>query len=65
MTEIKEKSSCSCGRSPVGRCLGWHDLTEKDYQIELKKFQKNLKKNSKQYIIQKQSMALVINGLIN
>lgn len=40
MTENKKKGSCSCGRSPVGRCLGWHDLTESDYQIELGKFKK-------------------------
>ena len=23
--------SCSCGRSPTGKCVGWHDLTEKQY----------------------------------
>ena len=25
-------SECTCGRSPTGNCLGWHNLTEKKYQ---------------------------------
>ena len=24
--------SCTCGRSPTGKCIGWHNLTEEDYQ---------------------------------
>ena len=40
----KNKKNCSCGRSPVGRCLGWHDLTESEYQIELKKYQEKTEK---------------------
>ena len=23
--------SCGCGRSPTGRCIGWHNLTEEQY----------------------------------
>ncbi len=23
---------CGCGRSPTGRCIGWHGLTESEYQ---------------------------------
>jgi len=23
--------SCGCGRSPTGRCIGWHALTEEQY----------------------------------
>jgi len=23
--------SCGCGRSPTGRCVGWHSLTEEQY----------------------------------
>lgn len=23
--------SCTCGRSPTGRCIGWHGLTEEQY----------------------------------
>jgi hypothetical protein len=22
---------CGCGRSPNGKCLGWHDLSEEEY----------------------------------
>jgi len=24
--------SCGCGRSPTGKCCGWHGLTEEMYQ---------------------------------
>lgn len=23
---------CGCGRSPTGKCCGWHSLTEAEYQ---------------------------------
>ena len=23
--------SCGCGRSPTGKCVGWHSLTEEEY----------------------------------
>lgn len=26
---------CGCGRSPNGYCLGWHSLTEEEYQQKL------------------------------
>ncbi len=26
---------CGCGRSPTGECLGWHSLTEEEYQDKL------------------------------
>ena len=25
-------SKCTCGRSPTGQCIGWHRLTEEQYQ---------------------------------
>lgn len=25
-------SQCGCGRSPTGTCIGWHNLTEEQYQ---------------------------------
>lgn len=28
MSEIK----CGCGRSPTGSCIGWHNLTNEEYQ---------------------------------
>lgn len=26
--------SCTCGRSPTGRCVGWHNLSEEEYQTK-------------------------------
>jgi hypothetical protein len=25
---------CGCGRSPTGKCCGWHALTESEYQTK-------------------------------
>jgi hypothetical protein len=33
-TNIKENKmskDCGCGRSPTGKCIGWHNLTNEDY----------------------------------
>ena len=30
--------SCGCGRSPTGECIGWHDLTEEEYQMALEEY---------------------------
>jgi len=33
--QIKEGGApCGCGRSPTGKCCGWHALTEEAYQIK-------------------------------
>jgi hypothetical protein len=33
---VKEDSNefgkCGCGRSPTGKCIGWHGLSEEAYQ---------------------------------
>jgi hypothetical protein len=26
--------SCSCGRSPTGKCVGWHNLSEADFLVK-------------------------------
>jgi len=26
--------TCGCGRSPTGQCIGWHGLTEQEYQAK-------------------------------
>lgn len=28
---MSEANSCGCGRSPTGKCVGWHNLTEEQY----------------------------------
>ena len=33
MTETKP--TCPCGRSPTGKCMGWHGLSEKEFQKKL------------------------------
>ncbi len=29
---------CGCGRSPSGKCIGWHGLTEEEYQRKLAEY---------------------------
>jgi len=33
--DIFKKKLCPCGRSPIGKCIGWHGLTEEQYQVKL------------------------------
>lgn len=33
------KMDCGCGRSPTGKCVGWHSLTEEEFQVKLKEYQ--------------------------
>lgn len=37
----EEIGKCGCGRSPTGKCIGWHGLTESAYQAALEKYQTN------------------------
>ena len=32
---------CGCGRSPTGKCIGWHALSESEYQEKLKEYEDN------------------------
>ena len=32
---MKVLTPCACGRSPIGVCVGWHDLDEKQYSVRL------------------------------
>ena len=27
-------NACGCGRSPTGKCIGWHALSEEEYQAK-------------------------------
>ena len=31
----EEIGKCGCGRSPSGKCIGWHALSESDFQAKL------------------------------
>ena len=42
VTENKDSfGKCGCGRSPDGKCRGWHGLTEEQYRDELEKYEKS------------------------
>jgi hypothetical protein len=30
----KDFGRCGCGRSPTGKCIGWHGLSEEEYQAK-------------------------------
>jgi hypothetical protein len=30
---------CGCGRSPTGKCIGWHGLTEDEYYDRKEKYE--------------------------
>lgn len=34
---------CGCGRSPTGKCIGWHSLTEEEFQKRLVEYQEKNK----------------------
>ncbi len=42
---MNDTNSCGCGRSPTGKCVGWHNLSEDDYKQKLKEYEE--KKNFK------------------
>lgn len=35
----KEFGKCGCGRSPTGKCVGWHGFTEEQFRERLEKYQ--------------------------
>ena len=37
-------NNCGCGRSPTGKCIGWHALSEEEYQKKLAIYKKKMKK---------------------
>ena len=40
---MNEAKDCGCGRSPTGKCIGWHSLPEEEFQAKLKKFEEKKK----------------------
>jgi hypothetical protein len=34
--------NCGCGRSPTGKCIGWHGLTEEEFQTKLAEYKQTL-----------------------
>ena len=33
---------CGCGRSPTGKCIGWHNLTNEQYESKLAEYEKKI-----------------------
>jgi hypothetical protein len=38
MPKPQVAGQCGCGRSPTGKCCGWHALTESAYQEKLAEY---------------------------
>lgn len=36
---------CKCGRSPTGKCIGWHGLSVEEYKKKPKEYQTENEKN--------------------
>tara|TARA_B100000989_G_scaffold297218_1_gene282362 strand:+ start:501 stop:650 length:150 start_codon:yes stop_codon:yes gene_type:complete len=49
MGDLKMNGSndCGCGRSPTGKCIGWHNLSEKEYQDKLEAYKSRISKKIK------------------
>jgi hypothetical protein len=46
--EDMQKGTCGCGRSPTGNCIGWHGLTEEQFQVRLAEYQSKQLDNSQE-----------------
>jgi len=42
----KQFGSCGCGRSPTGKCIGWHGLNEQQLKQAQDKYQQQQTLNS-------------------
>jgi hypothetical protein len=40
--------SCGCGRSPTGKCIGWHGLSEEQFREQLAIYEDELNTSNKQ-----------------
>ena len=36
----EDVGTCGCGRSPTGKCIGWHGLSEDEYKKNLEEFRR-------------------------
>ena len=50
MSQKQFYGPCGCGRSPTGKCIGWHELSERTYLEELSKYElEELEKQKKTF----------------
>ena len=38
---VDEIGKCGCGRSPTGKCIGWHGLSEQQFKEKLEEYKLN------------------------
>lgn len=39
VNDSEEIGKCGCGRSPTGKCIGWHGLSEEQYKEKLNQYE--------------------------
>jgi hypothetical protein len=45
------EKDCGCGRSPTGKCVGWHNLTNEEYSAKLQELEKKqLQESAPQFL---------------
>jgi len=55
----EEFGKCGCGRSPTGKCIGWHGLTEEMYQHQkMLWLEEELKRDAELELYTKQAQEL-------
>jgi hypothetical protein len=37
--DVNEIGNCGCGRSPTGKCIGWHGLPEEEFRQRLAEYE--------------------------
>lgn len=38
VNDAEEFGKCGCGRSPTGKCIGWHGLSDEEYKLKLQEY---------------------------
>ena len=45
---VEEIGKCGCGRSPTGKCIGWHGLSEEEFRDALALYEDKQNKQQKE-----------------
>ena len=54
--KVQEKiGTCGCGRSPTGDCIGWHALTNEEFNVKLNEW--NQSQNSGKQLLNESDKA--------
>lgn len=43
---VEEIGKCGCGRSPTGKCIGWHSFSEEEFRDALALYEDNQRKEN-------------------